>query len=549
VYGHPLTLTATVTAGATGKVTFYDRTNVLGTSKLNSDQATLSTTLLPSGTRSLRALYIGDSTHKPATSQPITQMIVAQPSQGLLPATSIRLDPFPRFAAVGDFNGDGKPDLAIGVSSSLPGVPDILLGNGDGTFQGPTRVLQEALSNAIAVADFNGDGRVDLAVAFPSVYVSVLLGNGDGAFTAVPNYDIVPPTPSSIAAADFNGDGRVDLVVNLGNSVGILLGNGDGTFQPVVTYPAAGADGLAVADFNRDGRADVAVTNPGTSSVSILLGNGDGSLQPPITFAAAAQSHSLIAADLNNDGKPDLAVPNFEPGAISVLLGNGDGTFETPIVVPAGSFIYNIAAGDVNGDGNLDLVAPNYASTTLNVLLGNGDGTFQIPISYSTAYLYSYFVAVADFNGDGKTDVAVTSDNLQTLQVFLGGEIPRVSIAISPGADFYRGEAGATYTIAVANAGAISTNGLIEVADTLPSELSATAIAGTGWNCNLGTLLCFRTDSLGAGASYPPIHITVNVAPNAASPVVNTATVSGGTAANAVATDSTIVTHRPLRPR
>jgi len=195
------------------------------------------------------------------------------------------------------------------------------------------------------------------------------------------------------------------------------------------------------------------------------------------------------------------------------------------------------------------LITPNNDLVpALNVLFGNGDGTFQAPLTYSTYFGDSYFAAVGDFNEDGKTDFAVVSDIPQNLQVFLGGTIPKLSVSLSHGADFHPGEIGASYNIVIANHGPVPTGSFVLVVDTLPSEFKATAITGNGWNCTLGDLQCFRADTLAPGASFPPIQLTVNVASNAASPVVNTVTVSGGNAASVVANDSTVIVQQ-RRPR
>lgn len=197
---------------------------------------------------------------------------------------------------VGDFNGDGRLDLAVANSGS--GDVSILLGRGDGTFQSPVHYAAgQGPDSQVAVGDFNGDGELDLVVSNSgSNNVSVLLGNGDGSFRATTSYD-VGRNPSSVAVADVNGDGKLDLVVSNQNcshsggpcaqgTVSVLLGNGDGTFQPHKDFAAGRVPNwVAVGDFNGDGKLDLAVVNGqgngGPSTVSILLGNGDGTFQVP----------------------------------------------------------------------------------------------------------------------------------------------------------------------------------------------------------------------------------------------------------------------------
>jgi hypothetical protein len=336
---------------------------------------------------------------------------------------------------MGDFNGDGKLDLAvvnIGGSVGAESSVSVLLGNGDGTFQASINSAAGTASRpSVVVGDFNGDGKLDLALsAGDSGAVSVLLGNGDGTFQAPINYDAgTDPTIKVpvmwVAAGDFNRDGKLDLVVaNKGtlannftdSSVSVLLGNGDGTFQAAAEYgPVVNSYCVAVGDFNGDGNLDLAVANAGSlhvgAGVSVLLGNGDGTFQSAVTYDAGVACFLVTVADFNGDGKPDLAVLGENDG---VLLGNGDGTFQAAIQFDAaGVTPSSVAVGDFNGDGKLDLAVANAAngnspSGTIAVLLGNGDGTLQTAVTYALGTNADpECVAVGDFNGDGKPDLAV----------------------------------------------------------------------------------------------------------------------------------------------
>lgn len=259
----------------------------------------------------------------------------------------------------------------------------------------------------IAVGDFNGDGRDDMAVVGQGAtgVVSVLLSNADGSFAPATNY-ATGASPIDAAAGDLNADGKLDLVV-VGGDVSVLLGNGDGTFATAVSYAAApGAHSVKTGDFNNDGKTDVGVMN--VNSASVLLGNGDGTLQTRLDAAVSGNNINLVVGDYNRDGNLDMATSNtVSSGTISVLKGRGDGSFDAAASYAAFSAPVYLASGDFNHDGYDDFaVANSYVATSMSVIMNNGDGSFSAPHTYGIAQT-GFEIEVEDFNSDGNDDIAV----------------------------------------------------------------------------------------------------------------------------------------------
>ncbi len=356
------------------------------------------------------------------------------------PALTFNVGASPQVVAVGDFNGDGRQDLAVANSGS--NTVSVLLGNGDGTFQPAQDFPVGRGPTSVAVGDFNRDGILDLVTtnlgsfAVPNNTVSVLLGNGNGTFQLARDF-LVGSNPNFIAVGDFNGDGLQDLAVaNFGSNapdattVSVLLGNGDGTFQVAGTFNAQrGPLWVAVGDFNGDGRQDLAVANFGSTTVSVLLGNGDGTFQAAQNVAAAQGPASVAVGDFNGDGRQDLAVTIFGDGTaatVMVLLGNGDGTFRAPLSFGVGRGPVSSSVGDFNGDGVQDLAVSNWdgnTGTIVSVLVGNGDGTFQAAQNV-VAGRGVLFAAVADLNGDGRLDLATANYAAGTVSVLINNTGP-----------------------------------------------------------------------------------------------------------------------------
>ncbi len=332
-----------------------------------------------------------------AAASPVPLVNVGVVKNGVLGFTTYAVPDGAATVATAYFNNDGKVDLAVVYTGSFTnsgetaGGVAILLGHGDGTFK--SAVTYPAGSNAlhVAIADLNGDGKLDLAVAADSGNnVTILLGNGDGTFRTGSTLT-AGQNPAAAIAADFNGDGKLDLATAYEDgTVSILVGNGDGTFQAPQSFPA-GSDCayLAAGDFNKDGKLDLAVANFEASVLAVLIGNGNGTFGAPTLYSTSGGPTGLIITDFNHDGHldivtgsgtPDIILPDFGSGDIAVLLGNGDGTFQGGPLYPAGSAPKAIAAGDLNGDGKLDLVTANSDSSTLTVLLNQGNGSFTPPL-------------------------------------------------------------------------------------------------------------------------------------------------------------------------
>jgi len=245
----------------------------------------------------------------------------------------------PTSVVVGDLNGDGLPDLIICDSPYI----STMLGNGDGTFQSPidNDSFSPNVPAALAVGDFNHDGKLDVAVVggFGSGdFLGVMLGNGDGTLQSPTLYSI-GGMPSSIAVADFNGDHKLDLAVANGFGATVFLGDGDGTFQNGVSYPYSNPGPLRVADFNGDGKLDLVgddVNPVGNDSVSILLGNGDGTFQPAVSYPAGEEISDVEVGDFNGDHQPDVVVADFLAVTVRVLANTGVVSFNptTPLTFP-----------------------------------------------------------------------------------------------------------------------------------------------------------------------------------------------------------------------
>jgi hypothetical protein len=328
------------------------------------------------------------------------------------------------FAVPGDFNGDGRIDLAVTFGSSPAGWVRVLLGTGGGAFsQTPEYSTGDGVVvHAFALGDLDGDGILDLATASEAQHgvptVSVLRGRGGGIFAAKQDFDAY--AAMAIALGDVNGDGKLDIVTS---EESVLLNHGDGTFTldrgPYRVDPVS----LALGDVNGDGKLDIVRANGGgystgtPNSISVLLGWGDGAFAPNTDYPTSSSAEAVALGDLNGDGKLDVVAASHGGASVtpsvSVLLGRGDGTFSAKVDYPSQYLpiseyqLISLALGDLNGDGRLDIIwGPD--ANHVGVLLGKGDGTFADPVWY-VVQDGAAALALGDMNRDGKPDLVATT--------------------------------------------------------------------------------------------------------------------------------------------
>lgn len=318
---------------------------------------------------------------------------------------------------LGDVNGDGILDIAT-TGTTAVGVFTIRLGNGDGTFKNSTLSgTGLSTSSSLRMADINNDGVLDIVNAGDSGgtgRISYSIGNGDGTFGAATVFDTGLSTTADAEVADFNGDGRADIAIGgflTGTGkIGFLFGTGGGLFSPMATISVGAApfSVIKAVDLNNDGVSDIVTGGLGGNNYS-LLGNGDGTFKAANVVNSPGPTGEVAIGDINNDGFQDLVqavTTGF--GSASVFLGKGDGTFiNKGIILDEGTAKYGVALGDINNDGLLDMLSAGVTAGAgvITIRLGNGDGSFGASTTYASEATSSEWISINDVNSDGVFDI------------------------------------------------------------------------------------------------------------------------------------------------
>lgn len=377
VQGTPVALTAHLSYAVPGGgyIAFYDGLQYLGSSVLAADgsSATYTTTTLDGGVHSLKAHYIGSTDHPSATSDALSYTVTANAGNWLTGGASFSVTS-PGRIVVGDMNQDGYSDYGV-VNLGTDDVT-LALGNGNGTFSSGG-VLATGISNLVGYGDLNGDGYPDLIAVEPSTPgIKIYYGTGATTFGTGTEYS-AGSSPHAVAVADFNADGLLDVAVaDAGNNtVWLLMGQSDGTLKYGAATSITGGVpyGIAAADLNGDGIPDLVVTLSDSDKMVVLLGDGKGAFTVGGSYVTGAQPHGVALGNIygNSKGYVDAVITDYADGSIHVYPGTGDGSFGTAQVYAVGKNPEAAAIGDFNNDGIADLLVANAGDNTVQVLTGS----------------------------------------------------------------------------------------------------------------------------------------------------------------------------------
>jgi uncharacterized repeat protein (TIGR01451 family) len=451
--------------------------------------------------------------------------------------------------AVADFDRDGNLDVVVsytGYSTSLI----LLEGLGTGAFRSPVTTTLDSAAGIVVAGDFDGDSVPDLVLLNNySGKVCILKIQADGTFQQVWSYALYGSVTAAVA--DLNGDGKLDLAVSTSYyGASVFIGNGDCTLQnPTSIQSFYGGYGLTIQDTNSDGKLDLVLSSSSGNRVAVARGNGDGTFQPASDFSVPETPSALAIGDFNHDGKPDLVVQEYSDFAV-LLGGCADLTIAKSHYgnfVARANYTYTVTvsnSGNGASTGTVTVTDILPSGLTATSLFGYGwtcdqsvlrctrsDGVLS-GSSYPPIFVY---VDVASDAPASVTNVATVSgggdinpSNNSASDPTTINQIVDLTVTMSHSGGFIQGQVGRTYTVVVKNIGGGATSAGVSVVDIVPPGLTVTSMAGVGWNCFGPSVSCLRSDALAGGASYPPITVTVNVDSNAPASITNVAVVSGG---------------------